>query len=347
MGALGQCSTGVPTGPVQQISVILTAEWNATLAGADFQYRDSNFRPGKILLSDFYYVRSMSDTKGDDDSFGAALNLPNEPWGLETRFKQLGTNYSPALGFVNRTGIRQFDGTAQYRRRDLGWHWFDVATSWYAVTDLSNHLESRENGIWTGISLRSTDEFYLRAFNDYEDVPVQFKIAGKVPVPAGRYNWTNGSIYIQTSNARPITARLDVLCCSYYDGHQLRTTLQLDMRPNATFQFAPKYTYTYLDLPGGLLNIHAVSLSLITNFTPDMQLYTEVQYDNVSEKFALSVRYQWEYEPGQEFFFDLQARELGTSKLTGLLTVVDEKGKKLASAGDGPLPVARPTGAPD
>ena len=50
-------------------------------------------------------------------------------------------------------------------------------------------------------------------------------------------------------------------------------------------------------------------------------------------------RYELNVEPGQEFFFDLQARELGTSKLTGLLTVVDEQGKKLASAGDGPLPV--------
>ncbi len=50
-------------------------------------------------------------------------------------------------------------------------------------------------------------------------------------------------------------------------------------------------------------------------------------------------RYELNVEPGQEFFFDLQARELGTSKLTGLLTLWDEKGKKLASAGDGPLPV--------
>ncbi len=50
-------------------------------------------------------------------------------------------------------------------------------------------------------------------------------------------------------------------------------------------------------------------------------------------------RYELSVEPGQEFFFDLQARELGTSKLTGLLTVLDEQGKKLASAGDGPLPV--------
>jgi hypothetical protein len=50
-------------------------------------------------------------------------------------------------------------------------------------------------------------------------------------------------------------------------------------------------------------------------------------------------RYELSVEPGQEFFFDLQARELGTSKLTALLTIWDEKGKKLASAGDGPLPV--------
>jgi hypothetical protein len=50
-------------------------------------------------------------------------------------------------------------------------------------------------------------------------------------------------------------------------------------------------------------------------------------------------RYELSVEPGQELFFDLQARELGTSKLTALLTILDEQGKKLASAGDGPLPV--------
>ncbi|NIO39305.1 MAG: hypothetical protein GTO41_03350, partial [Burkholderiales bacterium] len=60
-----------------------------------------------------------------------------------------------------------------------------------------------------------------------------------------------------------------------------------------------RYVFTHFDLPGGILNIHALSLSLITNFTPDMQLYTEVQYDNISEKFTLSMRYRWEYQLGQ------------------------------------------------
>lgn len=49
--------------------------------------------------------------------------------------------------------------------------------------------------------------------------------------------------------------------------------------------------------------------------------------------------YEVPVAPGDELFFELQARELGTSKLTGLITVYDESGKRLASAGDGPLPV--------
>ncbi len=49
--------------------------------------------------------------------------------------------------------------------------------------------------------------------------------------------------------------------------------------------------------------------------------------------------YEVPVKGGEDLFFELQARELGTSKLTGLITVYDESGKRLASAGDGPLPV--------
>ena len=251
-----------------------------TLAGADLQYRELNFRPGEILGRFLLRAQHVGHQRRRQFLRRGAQSSEFEPFGLETRFKQLGTNYFPALGFVNRTGIRQGDGIATYRRRDLGWHWLDVATS-CMPSPISAIVWSRARPESDGdFSLRSTDEFYLRAFDDYEDVTAPFKIAGKLPVPSGQYHWTNGSIYIQTaSNSRAIFGRLDVLCCSYYNGHQVKAALQLDMRPNATFQLTPKYTYTYLDLPGGLLNIHALSLALITNFTPDMQLYTEMQYD--------------------------------------------------------------------
>ncbi|HJZ99208.1 MAG TPA: PPC domain-containing protein [Candidatus Solibacter sp.] len=49
-------------------------------------------------------------------------------------------------------------------------------------------------------------------------------------------------------------------------------------------------------------------------------------------------RYHFNVEPGERLLFELQARELGTSKLEGIITAYDAAGKKLGSAGDQPLP---------
>jgi len=49
-------------------------------------------------------------------------------------------------------------------------------------------------------------------------------------------------------------------------------------------------------------------------------------------------RYHYLVNPGEKLTFELQARELGSSRLEGILTVSDASGKKLASAGDQPLP---------
>ena len=48
-------------------------------------------------------------------------------------------------------------------------------------------------------------------------------------------------------------------------------------------------------------------------------------------------RYRFNVEPGERLLFELQARELGTSKLEGIITAY-AAGKKLGSAGDQPLP---------
>ncbi len=49
-------------------------------------------------------------------------------------------------------------------------------------------------------------------------------------------------------------------------------------------------------------------------------------------------RYHLNVEPGEKLLFELQARELGTSRLEGIITVYGTDGKKLDSAGDQPLP---------
>src|SRR5262249_34599102 len=158
----------------------------------------------------------------------------------------------------------QYDGRLAYRRRDLGWRWADAGTTWYAVTGLNNHLESRENGVFIAVNDNaSQDEYHLRAYNNFEDVPAPFRIAGKVPVNSGRYSWNNLNVYYQASNGRPYSVRADIMCCSFYNGDFFRADLRGDLRPGPWLQVAPRYTYTHIDLPTGLVNIHLITSDFI------------------------------------------------------------------------------------
>ena len=51
-------------------------------------------------------------------------------------------------------------------------------------------------------------------------------------------------------------------------------------------------------------------------------------------------RYSLAVTPGQVLMLDMQARELGTSRIAGVITVRDAKGKKMASAGDNSILLA-------
>jgi hypothetical protein len=62
---------------------------------------------------------------------------------------------------------------------------------------------------------------------------------------------------------------------------------------------------TFIDLPTGHVAIHIVSASGGVNFTPDMQVLLQAQFDNISRSFSFSARYRWEYEPGNELFVSL------------------------------------------
>ena len=64
----------------------------------------------------------------------------------------------------------------------------------------------------------------------------------------------------------------------------------------------PHYVATFIDLPTGYVAIHILSASGGVNFTPDMQILVQAQFDNISRNLGFSARYRWEYEPGNELF---------------------------------------------
>jgi hypothetical protein len=276
-----------------------------TVAGVDFQYRNSNlFGSDKILQADAYWMRSFSSEAGDDDSAAVAINFPNEPWLGDFLFKQIGESFLPALGFINRTAIRQYVGTVAHltRYRNTYLNQLEVGTDIEFVTDLHDHLESSANDIYVRAASRIGDEIIVKFINSHENVPVLFFLPHDVPVFAGSYEWNNFNARVRTFDGRIFRLDAEVTCCSFYNGSQFKTRIQLAFRPGPIFEFVPTYEGTYIDLPTGKVDVHIATIDSVVNFLPDMQLALQAQYDNISENFGFSARYRWEYAPGDELF---------------------------------------------
>jgi hypothetical protein len=281
-----------------------TGETENTLVGGDFQYRNTDFLGQYNLQTDLYYERSFSDVFGDDDSFGTVAYFPNEPWGGELRFKEVGENFDPALGFANRPGIRDYGAalTHMTRFRDHYLRDLQFGTAHIMVTGLDNEVQSRFSRIWARINTRSIDTSSFDIYNYYENVPAPFALPGGVIVPAGRYEWTNIRPYIDTTQGRDYVLTVSFECCSFYNGYYAKLDATFIWRPTPQLEFVPRWVSTYIDLPTGNVHIHVLSMNTAFNLTPDMQFLMQMQYDNISRNFGLSARYRWEYSPGNELF---------------------------------------------
>jgi hypothetical protein len=280
-----------------------TGTTDNSVFGVDYQHRDLDFLGDRNFQGDIFYQRSFSSLLGDGDSFGIDLNFPNEPWAASAAFKQIDENFKPALGFVNRTGIRVYEANTRRLTRFDTEHFlrqFQVSASGFLVTGIDDVTQSREISSEISVITQDNHSFELNVVNYHELVPSVFQLPGDVPVPAGKYNWTAITALVGTSRFRPLSFSAEVICCSFYSGDSLETALSTTFQPNRFIGMTARHNWTQLNMPTGDVDIHVASLTGTVNFNPDMQLALQAQYDNISEGLGLLARYRWEYRPGEE-----------------------------------------------
>lgn len=293
-----------------QLGLILTrgdptSKTKNTLAAGDVQYANpSLLGTGKRLQGAAFYQRTFSSKAGEDDNVGAAVIFPNEPWGGELHWQRIGNNFTPAMGFVNRTGVHEIHASGIYRKRlsNAGIRQYFIQSNNDFFTDLDGKMVSREDRVLLGTELLTGDRLEFTAADVFERVQRSFTVGSKAVIPAGNYSWNYIKPRIETTTNRRFSASFEVQCCDYYNGQDYHTDAQLTYLPDETWGFTFGHTMDMIRLPGGNVNIHILNATTTTNFTPRMNLKTQIQYDNISRRFALLAQYRWEYEPGQELF---------------------------------------------
>jgi hypothetical protein len=281
-----------------------TGQSRNSVAGADFQYLDDTTFGGNVFQADAYYERSFSNKAGQDDSYSLGFNYPNEPFSAEFYFKTVGENFTPALGFVNRPGIRAYDGTLRYlwRYRGPGNFLRTIAldTSHSVTTNISGRIDTRDEALQVQVTTASDHSVYATVRNNFDRLVKPFVLPHNVIIPAGSYTWNNFNTHTQISRSQPLSLHVDVICCDYYNGNMVRVSPDLRFRPSEYLEMNLSYDGQFIRLPGGKVDINVLTMDGLINFTPDMQFAIQAQYDNISQSFGFLGRYRWEFRPGSE-----------------------------------------------
>ena len=189
------------------------------------------------------YMKSFSSTAGDDESAAFSLNFPNEPWSGDFLFKQIGENFTPALGFVNRTAIRQYVGTVAHLTR------YREHVSQHARIRHQfriRHRSERRAGIARQRRLCEREVQDRRSGHVAIDQFVRERAGAVLPAEeragAGRerMNGPMSMCGVRTFNGRLLTLQADVTCCSFYDGSAVVTRVTLIFRPSTYFEITAR-----------------------------------------------------------------------------------------------------------
>ncbi|MFT5499945.1 MAG: hypothetical protein ACI88G_000071 [Woeseiaceae bacterium] len=285
-----------------------TSNLDNTLVGVDFLYLNTNLPGGRTIEAGAWY--QQSDTEGldaDDAAWGLQLRMPNTN-GLRAGItvKEIQGNFNPALGFVNRRGVRDYIGELSYTYRPKGRYLREIFAGIDArrVERLDGGLDSSLISLrFLDISNHSSDRVQAKYRLKEEGLTEPFEISTGVIIPPGTYSFDEYGISINTGRHRTWSADASVFKGTDFDGEKRSVKGGLFWKPSKHFNLQGTYQYNDFELPQGNFVTRLITLQSDIVFSDTLSWVNLMQYDNVSNNLGINSRVHWIPEAGREMFF--------------------------------------------
>jgi hypothetical protein len=300
------------------------------LGGVDANFRTSRYKGDKVVEAHAWAMgtESANEEVDPDAAFGVSASYPNEPISAWASAEQIGQDLDPGLGFVSRTGVRNYNGGAGYNWspegyiRDVG-----LSVGGGLTTDLDGQpLDAGGSVPSFFISNEHGDAMSAALQPQWENLEEPFEIQPGIIVPADEYSTGELDLSAWTSDARPLSVGLGYQPGTFYTGTRQDYFGGLTWRPSPMFRGMLEYEINDVDLEEGSFDVHIVRVRADFYFSPAVSWSNLVQWDNISHEVGVNSRFRWELEPGRDLFVVLnQGMELDDGELHTINSILSMK----------------------
>jgi len=248
-------------------------------------------------ITGFAARTSTPGLEGDDQSWSLAGNYDSKDWLLNLNYVEVGENFNPEVGFLDREGYRY--GMLRILRRyrpensriglqeirphmSYSSYWNFDGFQENGFLHLDNHLEWKNSAeLHTGINFTT------------EGLLEPYEISEGIFVPPGTYDNSELSLSVQSNEGAWISFHFSTVIGGFYSGDRVALMPYMRLRLGEQFNTELSWVQNDVELPEGDFVTRVGSLRLSYSFTPRISLEALFQYNNVDDFWSTNVRFSW------------------------------------------------------
>ncbi|MXV73364.1 carbohydrate binding family 9 domain-containing protein [Candidatus Poribacteria bacterium] len=268
-------------------------------AGLDFSYRPTR----EINIDGLWSSTFEADVSGNSNAFFVGGDWRTNLFRLNSSYTDIGEDYNPGVGFVQRTDIRRFRGGGSYTPwpNKFGVREIQIGPEIDLVLTQANELETREITFETQFEFETGDDIGFEVKNTTEHLDMGFTLQ-EGEIPEGDYTFTSFQASIRTSSSRMIGARLQVEFGEFYSGTRRGFSIDATARPNAKLSIEPFIEFNRITLPDAEFDANAFGGRVSYSFSTILFTKLFTQWSTDTDVLSANFLVNYIYRPGSDFY---------------------------------------------
>lgn len=283
----------------------------ATSAGGTAYNRGAGI-DAEFNLTDHYQLKAFlmgTATPGVTSSFLSARidsRFENDLWSFVTVYEDIGSNFKPEVGFIERKAIRQYFGQLAYTPRPrfiphVRQMEFETQIEYY--TDRSNNLATRQTEVSWETIFRNSSELFFRPIEYVRDVLTEpFEIRPGIVIPPGSYTFNRPRVSFTSDSSKRLVLNGRYKWGNFYNGKRDEITAGATFRPNAHLLFDFTDSFNSVRLPQGKFKTNLFAGRVNYNFSRKLLTSALMQLNSSARLSAINIRLRYIYKPNSDLF---------------------------------------------
>ena len=282
-------------------------------AGADLEittsklFGDRNFNFQAFLV--WHNENAFDETSSDWDRTvrGARFRYNNDPWVIQTSYREFGNAYDPAIGFNRRNDFKRIEPQVLYTPRLTNSpviRELIFRAAYESIWSLDNAILTRGIDVtFFGVEFESGDEIFASVEHASERLENPFNIYEDLVIAPDEYVFTEWGFVASSANWRQLSGYVELVYGDFWTGSRTQYEVGMSYKPMPGISLGPSWEHNEVQLAEGDFITNLYRFNGAWQLNPWIATSFIVQYDDVSELLTLFSRFRWTLTPGNDIYF--------------------------------------------